>query len=429
MNVRAALLGALCLLLAFAGLAARNPGLLAMTLLLLAYLGVGLLTRPAPPDLVVERSIQPQRAEQGQPVEVELEIANQGSRQHLFTLQDQLAPALSLVAGSPILTLRLEGGASVTMSYSVRGGRGLYRFQQAHLTCSDPLGLWNHVVSLPAPGRFFVLPQPAKTRRVSLRPRQTLSYAGSIPSRQAGAGVEFYGVRDYLPGDPQRRINWKASARAWDTYFTNDYRQERVADVRLILDARRRSDIHVGGDSLFEYSVNAAATLAQDLLGGGNRVGLLVYGQYLDLTHPGYGKLQYERILRALARAQPGDSLVFGKLEFLPTRFLPLSAHLVLVSPLHSDDRFTLRRLRARGYQVLALSPDPVAFEASRAPQDDRFRQGLRLAGLERRLLLNQVRRTGTLVVNWEVHTSLDAALQGAARLYRQPRPEARLYG
>ena len=122
-------------------------------------------------------------------------------------------------------------------------------------------------------------------------------------------------------------------------------------------------------DSLFEHSVLAAGSLADALLQQGNRVGLLVYSQYLHWTLPGYGKLQRERILQALAGAAPGASQIFDGLQYLPTRLFPAESQIVLVSPLVEDDYLTLVQLRARGYQVMVVSPDPVGFEARLLPR------------------------------------------------------------
>jgi uncharacterized protein (DUF58 family) len=288
---------------------------------------------------------------------------------------------------------------------------------------SDSLELCTRENSIDSPGHFFVLPEVWKLKKVVIQPRQTLIYSGVIPSRRAGSGVEFFGVRGYQVGDPLRRINWKASARHWETYYSNEFHQERVADIRLILDARRRSDIQSLEVSLFEHSVSSTAALAQYLLNNGNRVGLLIYGKYLDLTHPGYGKIQYEKILRTLARAQVGDSPIFEKLEYLPRRFLPMQAQIILVSPLLKDDIANLFRLRAQGHQIMVISPDPVDFESKFLSPDKFLELGLRLSSLERNLMVSRLHRAGISFINWPVEQHLDQILQlntNRLRVYSQ---------
>jgi uncharacterized protein (DUF58 family) len=226
--------------------------------------------------------------------------------------------------------------------------------------------------------------------------------------------VEFFGVREYQVGDPRRWINWRVSARHPRTIFTNEFEQERIADVGLILDARRRNDIRLEGEVLFEHAVRATASLAEVFLSDGNRVGLLVYGGFLRWTFPGYGKVQRERILRALARAETGESMVFESLEYLPTRYFPARSQLILISPLCKEDLPVLTRLRARGYQLLVISPNPVTFEEKALGTRPGVPLASRIARLERSLLLRKMPQAGIQIVDWRVDEPFDQAIHAS---------------
>lgn len=258
-------------------------------------------------------------------------------------------------------------------------------------------------------------------RSIPIRPRRTRGFAGPIPSRQAGSGTDFFGVRTYEPGDPQRWINWRLSARHPREIFVNDFEQERIADVGIILDARERTNVSIGEDSLFEYAIEATSALADMFLTDGNRVGLLVYGRGSERTFPGYGKHQREQILRALARAKIGNSLVFDNLDYLPTRSFPAKSQIVLVSPLCEDDPPVLSRIRARGYEVLVVSPDPVQFEAEHMPDDDFTATALRLAQIERSLWIHQIKRLGIPVIDWQVQFPLDTVVRAGIKSNLHP--------
>ncbi len=190
--------------------------------------------------------------------------------------------------------------------------------------------------------------------------------------------------------------------------YSNEFEQERVADVGIVLDARLRTNLMRERHSLFEYSVQAAASLADTFLAQGNRVGLLLYGHYLHWTFPGYGKIQRERILQALARAEPGDSLVFAGLEHIPVQFFPAKSQIVLVSPLGLGDYNMLLQLRARGYQVMVISPDPVAFEMAYLPKVPEVSLAGRIIHLERALLMQKLNHAGVQVLNWDVANPFD---------------------
>jgi uncharacterized protein (DUF58 family) len=227
-------------------------------------------------------------------------------------------------------------------------------------------------------------------------------------------------VREYQVGDPLRWINWKVAARHDQTLFTNEFEQERIADVGLILDARSQSDIHCKDGSLFEYSVRVTASLADAFLSDGNRVGLLIYGRGQEKTFPGYGKVQRERILRALGNARTSDNLALQSLNYLPTRFFPAHSQIVMVSPLSDHDLPVLFQLRALGYSLLIVSPDPVSFEARLYAKDEVVSVATRLANLERVLLLHKLQRGGIQTVDWDVTRPFDQVAY--AMLGRLPR-------
>jgi uncharacterized protein (DUF58 family) len=145
----------------------------------------------------------------------------------------------------------------------------------------------------------------------------------------------------------------------------------------------------------------------------------LIYGRFLDWTFPGYGKVQQERILQALARAETGDSLVFDKLDYLPTGFFPAQSQLVLISPLFRADVPMLNRLRARGYQLLVVRPDPVAFETGALEADRAVELAARILRVEREMVRRRLQEAGIQVVDWRVDGPFDQAVH--ATLGRVP--------
>jgi len=216
-----------------------------------------------------------------------------------------------------------------------------------------------------------------------------------------------------------RRINWKVSSRHPQDLFTNEYEQERIADVGLILDAREKTNISVGGLSIFEYSVQATASLAEYFLADGHRVSLLAYGYSLERVFPGYGKVHKKRIYHALAQMQTGTNYALENFNFLPIRLFPARSQLVMISPLHIRDYLAIVRLITAGYDMLVISPDPVEFEAKAFPASLELQQAIRLARIERRVLLSKLARLGVRVVNWQVDQPFEQTMYAA--LGRRP--------
>jgi uncharacterized protein (DUF58 family) len=383
------------------GLIVQDVRLFALALPLVLYLLVGLFHAPQELPLVIQRSMSAWRIAQGETVQVSLTVTNHGADLEEVLLEDILLPGLQVVEGTPRCLFSLRTGQTESWTYSLSGKRGYYMLHKVAVTARDRLGLASVSQLFSTDGQLFVVPPVLRLRRISIRPRRTRIFSGSIPARQGGPGLDFFDVREYQPGDPSGGINWRLSARH-DGLYSNQYEQERVVDVGIIIDGRRSTN-EIGNRSIFEYSIMAAAALSNAFLSAGNRVGMLFYGKRIHWTMPGYGKIQGERILHDLSGLEPGDSNAINELQ-IPYKRFPMRSQLVFISPLASDHDFdTLAELRARGYAVLVVSPDPVAFEAREPDPSEDFALALRLIQLRRQLFLNRLRGIGVHVVSWDV--------------------------
>lgn len=433
------LLAILVYVLLFLGLLTRQGEILALALLPVIYLVVALFYSPPEIHLRAHRTLVFRREgmEEGTfdefaadrvtretPVIVTLKLINEGEPLEELLVEDVVPPDLDLLEGETRVLASLPAGESLTLQYTVRGQRGSFYFRDVRITVGESLGLFRRRTTVTASRRLLVLPEITRLQHVPIRPLHTHGFAGPIPSRRPGSGVEFFGVREYQMGDSRRQINWRVTARHGDRPFTNEFEQERIADVGLILDAREQINVRSATDSLFEYSVRATASLADTFLKDGHRVALLVYGRALERVYPGYGKVQRERILRLLARAQTGVSMVFERFDYLPTRFFPPHSQIVLISPLSREDLSVLVRLRARGYRLLVISPDPVTFESQILGEQREVALAARIARVERILLLQRLRRMGIRIADWQVDRPLDQVLHTTlARSPKSARP------
>jgi uncharacterized repeat protein (TIGR01451 family) len=393
-------LALLVFLLLFIGLGTLRPTVLALALPLFIYLLVGLWRAPEDVHLQAERTLSAERVKTGDEVTVTLKVTNTGAALEQVLLQDQVPVGLNVVAGSVRRLVALPAGGSVTWTYTLRGKRGYYGLRKVHATISEHLGLRSLEQDLPTDGQLFIQPPVLRLRRVAIQPRRTRIYSGTIPARQGGSGVEFFDVREYQQGDSPRWINWRATARHPQNVFSNEFEQERAADVGLILDGRHRTN-DFGDRSIFENSVLATAALADTFLNAGNRVGLLFYGRHITWTMPGYGKVQGERILHDLSLLETGDSQNFSEI-YVPRHLFPSRSQLVLISPLIREDYDTLAALRMSGYHLLVVSPDPVSFESAGMAETPTNLMARRIVRLQRAVLLRRLRGAGIHIVDWD---------------------------
>ena len=417
MNDKTLTVGLVAFLLFIVSLVTRNGDIAWMVLPFLVYLMVGILQAPNMEKL----SLSAQRLLEQTPsdgivsVDVKLVVHNKGQETvHLF-LEETVQPGMKIAEGEVRHWATLHPGESTGLNYAFTATRGDFTWKSVRTKVGDPLGLIETEILLPDNTAAQVRPRIKKFKGISLRPRNTVHSPGSIPARIGGSGTDFFGVREYHPGDSLRTLDWRLTARHPRKFFTKEFEQEEIAEIGLILDARRNTDLRIEGESLFEYSVGATASLAEMFLHQGHRVSLLVFGGTLLTAYPGYGKVQLHRIMSCLSKAKvETENSALGSFDFLPIRIFPPHALMIVVSSLAATDRSLFRRLRAHGYQAFLVSPDPIHFAYSTLSQDVPNQQAIRAARIERRLRLNDIAQLRIPVVDWQVDQPLFPLVRNA---------------
>jgi uncharacterized protein (DUF58 family) len=177
----------------------------------------------------------------------------------------------------PDLTLEpseAEGGLNSTL---VARRRGRHVLPAAAVRLSGPLGLgrWYHRVLEDA--ELLVYPDLPTAYRLALAVRKSrFRETGERSRGPLGLGTEFETVRDYLPDDDIRQVNWAATARLGRP-MSNQYRIEQDRDVILLVDAGRLMSAPLGDRTRLDAAVDAAvavATVADEI---GDRSGALAF--------------------------------------------------------------------------------------------------------------------------------------------------------
>ncbi len=426
--MRWALLLTLLIILLVSAILGQSKSLLLLLLPLIFVLAVGVLQSAETVHLTVARALSETTLQVGQPLTITLTLSNHGAALTELHIIDALTPRLTLSDGTNQRIISLKAGAQFDLRYSVTGRRGFYRLPFVELIHFDMFGLVKQRYKLNVTGEsmFQIAPQYEKIADIVIRPKNTRSFAGYIPARIPGSGIDFFGVREYRPGDSLRHINWRAVSRAPDTIFTNEFEQERVADVGLILDARKRAVTFAQDTAILEHKISALSAFSASLLNAGNRVSMLIYGNYLNWTLPGYGKHQQQRIIHSLTATTEGNSEVFSTLHHLPTWLFPPKSQLIIFSTLLPEDLPALQRIRSRGYSVLIISPNPVKFEQACLAQTTQVQVAARILQIKRQALMQQIRQIGVQVVDWDVETPLKQVV--SAQLQRPPLPQPVAY-
>ena len=217
----------------------RNGDLLSLALPFVIFLIVGVLRCPDRLELRAQRTISAGEVAAEEPWKMQLDVENEGKLLTNLVFSDSVWPGMTIAEGTTEKRLVLAPGQKTRLEYVSRGTRGLYHWNAVSAKASDPCGLFEVTSQIPALGGVRVRPTAMRLRGLLIKPRSTLHAPGPMPARLAGSGTDFWEVREYRPGDPLRRLNWRLAGRYPRRLFTNEYEGEETAEYGFILDARR----------------------------------------------------------------------------------------------------------------------------------------------------------------------------------------------
>jgi uncharacterized protein (DUF58 family) len=234
--------------------------------------------------------------------------------------------------------------------------------------------------------------------------------AGDHPAATPGAGVEFHGIRPFLPGDRPRRINWAQSSRR-GTLYVNEARAERAVDVIVAVDVL--ADPGEPGRSSRDLALRGATGVAQAVLHAHDRVGLVAVGGRLRWLRPDVGERQFYRVAEAMLDVVDWESYLDPDVEAIPYPALPSGAHVIFFSPLQDERGITAARtLRMRGHPVTVLDVN-VAQPPARTPVAELAR---RLWTTERAATRKRLADLGVTTASWDGVAPLDAVIAPVLR-------------
>ena len=394
------------------GLLVARPELLIAAIPSAVVLATLVLRRPSP-DYTVHCTLSANRVFEDDGVTVTIAITA-NSALPLAVVLGPFPRETALTSGKHRAVFALARGETAGFSYGLRCPvRGVHDLGTIVVQVRDRWGLrvWErrHV----EPRAIRVYPRVAPLRSLP-RPRRTQTSIGDYVSRALGEGIEPGDIRQFAPGDAIRQVNWRASLRLGTLYVTQ-HQREHNADVVLMLDTL--AEVGPAHGTTLDWSVRAAASLATAYLARKDRVGLINCGGTIDWTRPGSGRVQYERLADTLLRAAVVFTYVTKSLAFVPPRVLPPQALVIAITSL-LDARFTRTALdlAARGFDLVVLVISPVDVTRAALPASAINDLACRLWALDRRAHLDEFRRHGIPLVEWNPSEPLERVLAGSGR-------------
>jgi uncharacterized protein (DUF58 family) len=260
-TVRAAVLFAACALLALVQPAVALFAAIAVTA---AFVVDAIVSRPGP---VVRRRL-PGVLARGVPAELALEAEPVSVGMGTLRLRQPLVPDLAVTPPE----------ADAYLDARVRARRrGRHTLPAAATRMRGPLGLAAWYRRAGEAAEVLVYPDLPAAWRLVLAVRQgRFRDPGRLTRGPLGLGTDFESIRDYLPDDDIRQVNWRASARLGRP-MSNQYRVEQDRDVVCLLDTGRLMGAPLGDRTRLDATVDAATAVALVADEVGDRAGVIAF--------------------------------------------------------------------------------------------------------------------------------------------------------
>ncbi|MEP4078569.1 DUF58 domain-containing protein [Haloferula sp.] len=210
-----------------------------------------------------------------------------------------------------------------------------------------------------------------RVRRMDIRTTRLVDdhLAGSYASVFKGRGMDFDRVRNYVPGDDVRTIDWNVTARTGEP-FIKTFTEERELTMILMIDVSASSDFGTSKSSKRELQTEIGGVLAASAIRNRDKVGLVLFSDDVELYIPPVkGRSNILRVIREALFFQPSGrgTNINGALDFV-NRVLQRRAVVFLISDfrLHGEEKELQHKLSVTGkhHDVIAVAVnDPLEAE------------------------------------------------------------------
>ena len=322
----------------------------------------------------VERRARSMRASVGDIFEEHFELVN-GSRLGKLWIEVANDTDMPDAFGSRLLTMVGKGQRRTYIARTWLIRRGGFRLGPTRLFSGDPFGLFRKEKVFPAENSLVVLPMIYELSSFIAPPG--LLPGGQVIRRKAlDITPHASGVREYVPGDPMKRIHWPTTARRGQL-IVKEFEQDPQAEVWLFLDAQVtvhsekpyqtpevRSDRWMFGQrpefklppSTLEYAISITASLAHYFLKQRRAVGLVTASRTYTVIPAERSERQENKILETLSFIEAKSNLSISGLVAAQAGQLPQGSSAILVTPtIFPELLATVDDLQRRGLRPIVV--------------------------------------------------------------------------
>ncbi|HQJ15642.1 MAG TPA: DUF58 domain-containing protein [Candidatus Omnitrophota bacterium] len=275
----------------------------------------------------------PGRVDEGDRIEIEIEIENTGAAPVFNTVIEDCiscAPEAQRIQRAEVDYLP-SGYPMVVRWRCACEARGRYALGPCRLYYSDFFGLFTFSKILPdTESQIYVYPRIFRINKFPPMMKGTAPWFGIGASRSSGGDDEFFGVRDYRSGDPVKSIHWISTARR-NKLIVREFQQQNFFRATILFNMSGESNLGEGRESVAEYIARIAASVSKHLLDNDIAVEVIAHTQEIVHIPSNKGAEHLEEILKFLTVAQPESNVSLAEIfrEFM--RFIPDDSNLIVI--------------------------------------------------------------------------------------------------
>ncbi|PNQ72205.1 DUF58 domain-containing protein [Hanstruepera neustonica] len=181
------------------------------------------------------------------------------------------------------INTHIKKGAEKKITYTLRPlERGEYHFGHLNIYTTSPIGLISRRYQF---GQNAMVPNYPSF--LQLKKYMLIAFSNKIfefglkKIRRIGHTMEFEQIKDYVPGDDIRNINWKATAKR-NQLMVNQFQDERSQPIYSVIDKGRSMKMPFDGLSLLDYAINATLVISNVALKKQDKAGMFSFSRKVE---------------------------------------------------------------------------------------------------------------------------------------------------
>jgi uncharacterized protein (DUF58 family) len=233
--------------------------------------------------------------------------------------------------------------------------RGRYLIGPLRVYLFDPFNLFYLRKSFPLYSEFYVYPRTFKIEKFFTLTKGVQPWFGIETARVSGDEDEFFGTREYMMGDPIKRIHWWSTARK-SKLIVREFQRQSFYRVTILFNLEEDKNFGSGKHTVCEYTVRIVASVAKYLIE--RDVSLEIIAHAGEIVHIPFNKgdEHLNQILKFLAVAEAKSKVSLKEFFLEYASYIPDNSDLIVI--MNEDDwqyLFLLFSLKARNISLIPL--------------------------------------------------------------------------